>query len=144
MTGGMRLTVNGAPAAPELARRTQAIADAMAAGPAPRRYSPEHSALHLRGCRTETEFLRVFLELAGRLAMIDASPAPVPSGFLSAPIARFRRVVWRWLGNPLDRVVARQNRATAIVLDAVRFCAAAVSSAPTSADAPEPPPDAQG
>ncbi|MCX7818809.1 MAG: hypothetical protein N2652_06350 [Kiritimatiellae bacterium] len=127
-----------------LAERVRALARTLPEHAGPPSLSPEHRALRLRECEGPPSFDALALELLRYHIALDTRPttcaraASLPNRLLEA----LRRVLWRLLGNPLDRIALQQTRVNELLLDALCRAVAESSRSPAGPTPPTPPANA--
>ena len=129
----MKLIVAGRDRSADLGARVEAEAGALPATAAPRIFAPSHTALRLRNCADEREFLAAYLRLLRHHLGLEPAglPVPRPPGPAGALLAAVRRGLWRILGYQQERLAARQTAVNELLAGAVDFVADAVAKLPS-------------
>lgn len=113
MPQGKRVVVAGEDLGTELLASFQPHLEAMIAS-RDVVFLPEHqSALHLKQCRNQREFLRCFLEMMRLRQHVDTHVLPLAPGrtFVGRVLVKVRKFLWRVLKYQHDRMAFRQNLA---------------------------------
>lgn len=132
----MRLTMAGQPDE-SLAERVRTLAATVPDTAGPPRLSADHCALRLRQCADPVQFDTLALELLRHhIALHPQLPVTPPRRSIRQRILeRVRRMLWRLLGDQLERLALQQTRINELLLEAIQRTA----HVRQSASVPPPP-----
>lgn len=119
----MKIWIGTEDVSESLGRDVAVLAGQRASLGSPRFHDPRVSALSLRECRSETEFLSRFMQHLRWRHGATAEPFDIPRrpGVIGAFLQVLRRFLWKLLRYQHDRMVFQQNMINEMIIHGLEF-----------------------